>query len=77
MSFQRLREWMRSTGAQAACITDPISIAYLTGFHANPHERLLALAVGPDGAVLVVPDLERENAAGRAREVEIVSWQDG
>jgi Xaa-Pro dipeptidase len=68
---------MRSTGAQAACITDPISIAYLTGFHANPHERLLALAVGLEAAVLVVPDLERENAGGRAHEVEIVSWQDG
>ncbi len=61
----------------AACITDPTSIAYLTGFYANPHERLLALAVGVENAVLVVPDLERENAEGRASGVEILSWQDG
>jgi Xaa-Pro dipeptidase len=77
MSLQRLREWMESSRAAAACITDPTSIAYLTGFYANPHERLLALAVAPGKAVLVVPDLERENAEGRATGVEIVSWQDG
>jgi Xaa-Pro dipeptidase len=77
MTLQRLRRWMESSRVGAACITDPISVAYLTGFHANPHERLLALAVGFEGAVLVVPDLERENAEGRAREVEVVSWQDG
>jgi Xaa-Pro dipeptidase len=68
---------MQSTGVDAACVTDPVSIAYLTGFYANPHERLLALAVRPEGAALIVPDLERENAEGRAREVEIVSWPDG
>ena len=77
VSLQRLREWMESNRVAAACVTDPTSIAYLTGFHANPHERLLALAVGADGAVLVVPDLERENAEGRAGGVEILSWQDG
>ena len=68
---------MRSQRAGAACITDPTSIAYLTGFHANPHERLLALAIGPDSALLVVPDLERENAEAHATGTEIVSWQDG
>jgi Xaa-Pro dipeptidase len=77
MSLQRLREWMESNRVAAACVTDPTSIAYLTGFYANPHERLLALAVAPVRAVLLVPDLERENAEGRARGVEIVSWQDG
>jgi len=77
MSLQRLRGWMESNRASAACVTDPTSIAYLTGFFANPHERLLALAVGFDSAVLVVPDLEREIAEGHAHGVEIVSWQDG
>jgi Xaa-Pro dipeptidase len=68
---------MESTHVAAACVTDPTSIAYLTGFYANPHERLLALAVRPEGAVLVVPDLERQNAEARATGVEILSWQDG
>ena len=75
--MDRLRQWLRGSDADAICVTDPVSIAYLTGFYANPHERLLALAVTADAAVLVVPDLERENAQGRAREVKIVSWQDG
>jgi Xaa-Pro dipeptidase len=77
MSLQRLLEWMESNRIAAACITDPTSIAYLTGFYANPHERLLALAVRPEGAVLMVPDLERENAEGRVNGVEILPWQDG
>lgn len=68
---------MRSANAEAALVTDPVSIAYLTGFHANPHERLMALAVSPERATLVVPDLERENARARARDVEVVSWHDG
>jgi Xaa-Pro dipeptidase len=68
---------MESNRVAAACVTDPTSIAYLTNFYANPHERLLALAVRADGAVLVVPDLERENAEGRAIGVSILSWQDG
>ena len=68
---------MESNRVAAACVTDPTSIAYLTDFYANPHERLLALAIRSDSAVLVVPDLERENAEGRATGVAILSWQDG
>jgi len=68
---------MLSASVPAACITDPLSIAYLTGFRANPHERLMALVIGPDSALLLVPDLEEESARGQAREVEILGWRDG
>jgi len=69
---------MAQAGAQVAWVSDPVSILYLTGFNANPHERLMALAVKQSGeAVLVVPDLERENAEARARDVRVVSWRDG
>ena len=61
----------------AAYITKPVSIAYLTGFHAEPFERLMALAVRPDRATLIVPAIEREKARGVVDQAEIVSWRDG
>jgi Xaa-Pro dipeptidase len=61
----------------AVYVTNPVSIAYLTGFSANPHERLMALAVRPGDAVLIVPTLEREKAIGRARDVTVMGWRDG
>jgi Xaa-Pro dipeptidase len=61
----------------AAYITKPVSIAYLTGFHAEPFERLMALVVRPDRATLIVPAIEREKAGRHADQAEIVSWRDG
>ncbi len=61
----------------AAYITKPVSIAYLTGFHAEPFERLMALAVRPDRATLIVPAIEREKASRHADHAEVVSWRDG
>jgi len=61
----------------AAYITNPVSIAYLTGFFANPHERLMALALRPRDAVLIVPELEHEKANARASDVTVVGWRDG
>jgi len=61
----------------AAFITNPVSIAYLTGFHANPHERLMALAVGSREVTLVVPAIEQEKATHRAPGAKVVAWRDG
>ena len=61
----------------AAYITKPVSIAYLTGFHAEPFERLMALAVRADRATLIVPAIEREKAGRDAEQAEVVSWRDG
>ena len=72
-----LRAWMAERELDAAYITRPVSIAYLTGFQAEPHERLMALAVRPDHATLIVPALEHENATRSAEQVEIVGWRDG
>jgi Xaa-Pro aminopeptidase len=61
----------------AAYVTRPVSIAYLTGFSSEPHERLMALAVRPESATLIVPALEHENASGHSQGVEVVWWRDG
>jgi len=73
----RLRAWLSEAGADAAYISDPVSIAYLTGFRTDPHERLMALGVTAESARLIVPGLERESAESAAREVEVLSWRDG
>ncbi|HEY4914350.1 MAG TPA: Xaa-Pro peptidase family protein [Candidatus Dormibacteraeota bacterium] len=75
--LQDLRAWMVRHNLDAAYITKPVSIAYLTGFHAEPFERLMALAVRPDRATLIVPAIEREKASRDAEQAEIVSWRDG
>src|SRR5215472_14987210 len=77
MSLDRLRAWMEARQAGAAVLTDPVSIAYLTGFASNPHERLMALVLRDGGAVLVVPSLEEASAAAAASGVSISAWRDG
>src|SRR5437870_11938031 len=75
--LSELRGWMARQGLEAAYVTRPVSIAYLTGFHADPHERLMALAVRPDGATLIVPALEGQSAAEHASNAAVVAWRDG
>src|SRR6202049_3381700 len=72
-----IRAWMARQDVDAAYLTRPVSVAYLTGFRSEPHERLMALAVRPDGATLIVPALEHENAVRQSAQVEVVSWRDG
>jgi len=68
---------MEAAGTGAAFLTSPVSIAYLTGFAANPHERLMALVLRERDAVLVVPGLDEESAVTAAREVSVRAWHDG
>jgi Xaa-Pro dipeptidase len=75
--LSELRAWMAQQGLEAAYITRPVSIAYLTGFQADPHERLMALAVRPDHATLIVPALERDHAVSSTDQATVVGWRDG
>ena len=50
--LQNLRDWLARQNLDAVYVTKPVSIAYLTGFYAEPFERLMALAVRPDRATL-------------------------
>jgi len=72
-----LRGWLGHHGLEAAYVTSPVSIAYLTGFSADPHERLMALAVRADRTTLVVPSLEQERAATNSEQAPVLSWRDG
>jgi Xaa-Pro dipeptidase len=72
-----VRRWMASRRLDVAYITRPTSIAYLTGFHAEPHERLMALVLRPSDATLIVPSLEEEKAQSRASDARVAAWRDG
>lgn len=70
--------WMAREQVDAAFLTSPTTIAHLTGFRAEPMERLMALAVSAgEVAVLVVPGIEEGPAKGAARGVEVLPWKDG
>jgi len=68
---------MSSRQLGALYVSNPVSIAYVTGFSANPHERLMGLVVRPQAATLIVPALERQKAAEHATGAEVVAWADG
>src|SRR5438093_1214631 len=68
---------MASQGVDAAYITRPVSVAYLTGFRSEPMERLMALTIRPEGATLIVPALEKDHAVSAVSDVGVVGWSDG
>ncbi len=68
---------MAARHLDAVYISRPVSIAYLTGFLANPHERLMGLAVDDQAATLIVPALEQQKAIEHASGAEVVAWRDG
>jgi Xaa-Pro aminopeptidase len=68
---------MERHNLDAAYITKPVSIAYLTGFHAEPHERLMALAIQRKRVTLIVPALEEQRTGHLRDQAEIVAWHDG
>lgn len=79
--IDRLRKELEGRGADAALLTSPLSVAYLTGFVCDPHERFMALLLQEDKAVLFVPLLELEKAenalsATGAIEGEIIGVRD-
>lgn len=58
-----LRNWLQDNQIDLAYITDPSHIHYFSGFHSEPHERILALFVPKDAEpFLFVPALEIEEA---------------
>ncbi|MGH7866953.1 MAG: M24 family metallopeptidase, partial [Candidatus Dormibacteraceae bacterium] len=75
--IERLQGWMEEAEVEVACLTNPSSIAYLTGFRSNPFERLMALVVSSDRAALLLPAIEEESARAQAPEIELKGWSDG
>lgn len=58
-----LQIWLADQNIDGAFINEPNTIAYLSGYESEPHERILALAVFAKGEpFLFTPELEKEDA---------------
>ena len=69
---------MEPAELDALLLAAPPNVAYVCGFHASPHERLIALVVPRSGGMrLVCPSLEEEAARSATHgTVELFVWRD-
>lgn len=76
--YARVQQATVEAGLDCLLLTSPPSIAYVSGFHAKPYERMIAAMVPADGPVrLVVPSLEEEAArAASDGETQLYVWRD-
>jgi Xaa-Pro aminopeptidase len=76
--YARVQEATAEEDFDCLLLTSPASIAYVSGFHAKPYERLIAALVPANGALrLVVPSLEEEAArAASGVETQLQVWRD-
>ncbi len=73
-----LQAALAQSDLDALLLAAPANVAYVSGFHANPHERLIALVVPREGGPrLVCPSLEEEAArAAVDGGAELFVWRD-
>ncbi|WP_158602280.1 M24 family metallopeptidase [Cohnella endophytica] len=76
--MKRLRGWLEANAIDAAIVTMPSSIAYLTGFRSDPMERFLALWIADGGeTTLFVPELDALKSEGAIGVDRLVPIPDG
>ncbi|EHJ52711.1 M24 family metallopeptidase [Streptococcus macacae] len=54
----QLKQKLERAEIEAAVLSDPISISYLTEFYSDPHERLMLLFLFQEESLLFLPELE-------------------
>jgi Xaa-Pro dipeptidase len=75
--YARVQQAAAEEGLDCLLLTSPASIAYVSGFHAKPYERLIAAVVAADGPVrLLIPSLEEEAAKAASDGVQLYVWRD-
>ncbi|MBS4176045.1 M24 family metallopeptidase [Lederbergia citrea] len=75
--LMKLTAWLKSEDIDAAFITSPDSVFYLTGFRSDPHERLLGLAVFQEAEpFLICPGMEVNDAKNSGWSNEIIGYSD-
>ncbi|MFE8704202.1 M24 family metallopeptidase [Cytobacillus sp. FJAT-54145] len=75
--LSNLMEWMKQEEIDLCFLTSSDSVFYFSGFHSDPHERLLGLAVFQDSEpFLVCPAMEKEDVKNAGWTNEIVGHGD-
>lgn len=75
--IEAMKDWLKENRIDAALITAPENVFYLSGFLSDPHERLLALAIFPEAEpFLVTPKMEAEEAKKSGWDAEVIGYTD-
>lgn len=73
----QLKNYLNEFGIDAAFITNPDNVFYISGFQSNPHERLLGVMVFKEAEpFLICPNMEMPDAKNAGWEGEIVGHAD-
>lgn len=74
--INELREWMQNNQVEVAYVSNPSSIAYLTGFESDPHERVLALFIHADKAPFLFTPAMEVPEAKKAFSEDVIGYLD-
>src|SRR5699024_3627043 len=75
--LQQFKTWLIEQNIDGAFLNDPATVAYLTGYQSDPHERILALLVFPHEApFLFTPALEIEDAKNSEWDQDVFGYLD-
>jgi Xaa-Pro dipeptidase len=76
--INQLSDWLRLHQVDAAFLTSPANVFYLTGFSCDPHERLFGVWVFSDrDALMVCPLLELDRVKASGWSKPIYAHRDG
>lgn len=77
MNHNEITAFLNDNNVDAAWITTPLNIFYLTGYLSEPHERLFSLLITKDGEeTLFCPKMEVEEAKNAGFKGNIVGYLD-
>jgi len=75
--IKQISTYLKEHNLDAAFITTPDNVFYISGFRSNPHERLLGVAIFQDSPpLLICPKMEMPDAKAAGWEFDIVGHQD-
>ena len=75
--INQLSTYLKEHNIDAAFITTPDNVFYVSGFRSNPHERLLGVVVFQDSApMLICPKMEVPDAKATGWSFDIVGHED-
>ncbi|MDF2945450.1 MAG: metallopeptidase family protein [Bacillales bacterium] len=75
--LKKLHKWMLEKNIDSTIISSTENVFYLTGFHCNPHERLLALIVYKNAdPIIIVPKMEEKSVISTGWSYDIIAYDD-
>ncbi|MGL5041614.1 MAG: M24 family metallopeptidase [Culicoidibacterales bacterium] len=78
MKIKQIKEWMTNNNIDICFINSPENISYLTEYHSDPHERILALIISREAGAdfLFTPALEVEDAKKIVNDLPVFGYLD-